>query len=65
MEVEIMALGKVEGDDKKWETESMGSHSKILKTTVVTAEWEDIERKSKDMGSDDIEVLRYQGEKSS
>jgi len=59
MEVEIVALGRVDGDDRKWETDSMGSHSKILKTTVVSAEWEEAERKSRDMGGDNIEVLRY------
>jgi hypothetical protein len=56
MEVEIVALGRVDGEDKKWETDSMGSHSKILKTTVVSAEWEEAERNSKDMGDDSIEI---------
>ncbi|KAF2824245.1 hypothetical protein CC86DRAFT_468415 [Ophiobolus disseminans] len=59
MEVEIVALGRVDGEDKKWETESMGSHSKILKTTVVSAEWGEAETKGDDVGSDNIEVLRY------
>jgi hypothetical protein len=56
--VEIVALGRVEGDDKKWETDSMGSHSKILKTTVVSAEWEEAQRTSRDFASDKIEVSK-------
>lgn len=56
--VEIVALGRVEGDDKKWETDSMGSHSKILKTTVVSAEWEVAQRTSRDFASDKIEVSK-------
>jgi hypothetical protein len=59
MAVEIVALGRVEGDDKRWETDSTGSHSKILKTTVVSAEWEEAERKSKDIDADGIESVRY------
>lgn len=58
MDVEIVALGKAEGDDKKWEVESTGSNSKILKTTVVSAEWEEAQRKSRDLRNDDIEVLK-------
>jgi hypothetical protein len=56
--VQIVALGRPEGDDKKWETDSTGSHSKILKTTVVSAEWEEVQRTSSDFVSDKIEVLR-------
>lgn len=56
--VEIVALGRTEGDDRKWDVESTGSHSKILKTTVVSAEWEDVRRTSHDLRTDDIEVLR-------
>jgi hypothetical protein len=58
MGVEIVALGRTEGEDKRWEVESNGSHSKILKTTVVSAEWEEAQRKSRDVFSDDIEVIR-------
>jgi hypothetical protein len=56
--VAIVALGRSEADDKKWDTGSTGSHSKILKTTVVSAEWEEAHRKSRDMGGDGIEILR-------
>ncbi|KAF2035185.1 hypothetical protein EK21DRAFT_54871 [Setomelanomma holmii] len=57
MGVEIVALGRNEADDKKWDTDSTGSHSKILKTTVVSAEWEEAQRKSRDLGDDSIERL--------
>jgi hypothetical protein len=56
--VQISAGKRTSGDDKKWETESTGSYSKILKTTVVSAEWEEAERASTDMANDKIEVLR-------
>lgn len=59
MAVEIVALGRVDGDDKRWETDSTGSHSKILKTTVVSAEWEEADRGSKDIRADGIEILQY------
>ncbi|KAH7063967.1 hypothetical protein BKA63DRAFT_538115 [Paraphoma chrysanthemicola] len=50
MGVEIVALGRSEADDRKWDTDSTGSHSKILKTTVVSAKWEDAESKSIEIG---------------
>lgn len=59
MAVQIVALGRVDGEDKRWETDSTGSNSKILKTTVVSAEWEEAERKSKEIGVDGIEILKY------
>ncbi|CAI6337603.1 unnamed protein product [Periconia digitata] len=40
----------------KWETESTGSQAKIVKTTVMSAEWE--ERQSNRQSDDDITVLR-------
>jgi hypothetical protein len=63
IDVEITAVHHRHGDekrwdDKRWETASTGSHSKILKTTVVSAEWEEAEVKSGDASSDEIEVLR-------
>jgi hypothetical protein len=56
--VEIVAVRRSDAEDKKWETDSTGSHSKILKTTVVSAEWEDVRRTSTDIASDKIEVMR-------
>lgn len=58
MDVEITAVHHKHGDDKRWETESNGSSSKILKTTVVSAEWEEAQRKSADSPIDIIEVTR-------
>jgi len=40
MDVEI-STGAVE--QGRWETDSTGSQVKIVKTTVVSAEWEDVE----------------------
>lgn len=62
MDVEITAVQHKHGeekrwDDRKWETASTGSHSKILKTTVVSAEWEEAEVKSRDGSSEEIEVV--------
>jgi hypothetical protein len=56
--VHIAAVKRTEGEDRKWETESIGSYSKILKTTVVSAEWEEAQRMSTDIVDDKIEVLR-------
>jgi hypothetical protein len=39
-DVEISAAGAEEGG--RWDAESTGSRVKIFKTTVVSAEWEDI-----------------------
>ncbi|KAF2124995.1 hypothetical protein P153DRAFT_379080 [Dothidotthia symphoricarpi CBS 119687] len=58
IDVEITALTRRAGEDRRWETGSTGSQSKILKTTVVTAEWEEAGRKSKDVWGDEIEILR-------
>jgi hypothetical protein len=63
MDVEITAVHHKSGDekrwdDKRWETASTGSHSKILKTTVVSAEWEEVEIKRGDASSDEIGILR-------
>ncbi|KAI0585562.1 hypothetical protein TUN199_04852 [Pyrenophora tritici-repentis] len=63
MDVEITAVHHKNGDekrwdDKRWETASTGSHSKILKTTVVSAEWEEAEVKSPEGSYDEIEVMR-------
>jgi hypothetical protein len=56
--VQISAGKRTSSDDKKWETESTGSYSKILKTTVVSAEWEEAERTSTDVINDKIEVMK-------
>lgn len=58
MDVEITAVHHKAGDDKRWETESTASHSKILRTTVVSAEWEEARVKSRDGSCDDIEVVK-------
>lgn len=57
IDVEITAMNVI-GEDKKWDAESTGSHSKILKTTVLSTDWEDTLRKSRDGSSDKIEVLK-------
>ena len=62
-DVEITAVHHRHGDenrwdDKRWETASTGSHSKILKTTVVSAEWEEADMKSRNASSDEIEIVR-------
>lgn len=54
MGVEIVALGRTAAEERKWEIESTDSNSKILKTTVVSAEWEEAHRKSRDATSRDI-----------
>jgi hypothetical protein len=60
MDVEITAVhhkhDEKRWDDKRWETATTGSHSKILKTTVVSAEWEEV--KSGDASSDGIATMR-------
>ncbi|KAF2475868.1 uncharacterized protein BDR25DRAFT_212428 [Lindgomyces ingoldianus] len=40
-------------DHTKWETESTGSQAKIIKTTVVSAAWEEAETRSSE-GSEDV-----------
>ncbi|OAL47805.1 hypothetical protein IQ07DRAFT_104374 [Pyrenochaeta sp. DS3sAY3a] len=57
IDVEITAMNVI-GEDKKWDAESTGSHSKILKTTVLSTDWEETLRKSRDGSSDKIEVLK-------
>lgn len=56
-DVEITAKGD---GGTKWETESMGSQAKIMKTTVVSAEWEEAETKGRRSreSSDDIVTMR-------
>lgn len=58
IDVEITATGTKTENDRKWETESIGSNSKILKTTVVSAEWEEAQRQSREASVDEIKVLR-------
>ncbi|KAH7359538.1 hypothetical protein BKA66DRAFT_500717 [Pyrenochaeta sp. MPI-SDFR-AT-0127] len=58
IDVEIIALSHHIGDDKKWETESTGSRSKILKTTVMSTEWEESQQRSREGSSDEIEVMK-------
>lgn len=58
IDVEITATKNRSEKDKKWETDSIGSNSKILKTTVVSAEWEEALRLSRDASADEIKVLR-------
>lgn len=57
-DVEITALNHQLGDNKKWDTESTGSHSKILKTTVMSTEWEKAQRRSKDGSSNEIVAMK-------
>ncbi|CAN9116102.1 unnamed protein product [Alternaria alternata] len=61
MDVEITAVhhkhDQKRWDDKRWETASTASHSKILKTTVVSAQWEEAEVKSYDASSDEIVIM--------
>lgn len=40
----------------KWETDSTGSQAKIVKTTVMSAEWED--RQSVRQSDDEISAVR-------
>jgi len=58
IDVEITAMKSRPEKDKKWETDSISSDSKILRTTVVTAEWEEAQRQSRDASVDEIKVLR-------
>lgn len=58
IDVEITAMKDKSENDKKWETDSIGSNSKILKTTVVSAEWEEAQRQSREATVDEIKVLR-------
>lgn len=62
MDVEITAVhhkhDETRWDDKRWEAISIGSRSKILKTTVVSAEWEEAEVKGCDASSDGIAIMR-------
>lgn len=58
IDVEITATRNRSEKDKKWETDSIGSNSKILKTTVVSAEWEEAQRQSREASKDEIKVLR-------
>ncbi|KAF2786903.1 hypothetical protein K505DRAFT_354168 [Melanomma pulvis-pyrius CBS 109.77] len=53
-DVEISAPGI--GEERRWETESTGSQAKIMKTTVVSAEWEEAQRSKG--SSDEIMITR-------
>lgn len=59
VDVEISAEGAA--GEGRWEVESTGSQAKIVKTTVVCAEWEDRRSGDRESGSDVIEVLRKDG----
>lgn len=58
IDVEITATKNKSEKDRKWETDSIGSNSKILKTTVVSAEWEEAQRQSREASADEIKVIR-------
>lgn len=58
VDVEITAQG---ANDSRWDVESTGSQAKIVKTTVVCAEWEDRRSGDRESGKDDIEVARKDG----
>ncbi|KAH6611946.1 hypothetical protein C7974DRAFT_406639 [Boeremia exigua] len=58
IDVEITATKTKSEKEKKWETDSIGSNSKILKTTVVSAEWEETLRQSREASVDEIKVMR-------
>ena len=58
IDVEITAMRNKSEKDKKWETDSIGSNSKILKTTAISAEWEEAQRQSREASVDEIKVLR-------
>ncbi|KAK7187760.1 hypothetical protein PSPO01_05962 [Paraphaeosphaeria sporulosa] len=55
VDVEISAAAN--GGEGRWDVESTGSQAKIVKTTVVCAEWEDRRSERRESGSDEIEVL--------
>ncbi|KAL5432991.1 hypothetical protein PMIN05_008577 [Paraphaeosphaeria minitans] len=55
VDVEISA--EVHGGEGRWDVESTGSQAKIVKTTVVCAEWEDRRSERRESGSDEIEVM--------
>lgn len=58
MDVKITAVHPPNhAEDKRWDSESTESNSKILKTTVVSAEWEEAESKHGDSPVDNIEVM--------
>ncbi|KAF1976186.1 hypothetical protein BU23DRAFT_528555 [Bimuria novae-zelandiae CBS 107.79] len=56
VDVEITAQGA--GSESRWDVESTGSQAKIVKTTVVCAEWEDRRNDEQVSGSDEIGVAR-------
>ncbi|KZM20638.1 hypothetical protein ST47_g8280 [Ascochyta rabiei] len=58
IDVEITASKTNPEKDRKWETDSIGSNSKILKTTVVSAEWEEAQQQSREGSLDAIKVLK-------
>jgi hypothetical protein len=44
--------------ERKWDTDSNGSQTRIMKTTVVSAEWEEAQRTSRNTSSDEITISR-------
>lgn len=58
IDVEITATKHKGENDRKWETDSIGSNSKILKTTVVSAEWEEAQRQSREGSVDEIKAMK-------
>ncbi|KAF2014376.1 hypothetical protein BU24DRAFT_463171 [Aaosphaeria arxii CBS 175.79] len=57
-ETDVEISGPGAGDDKRWETDSTGSQAKIVKTTVVSAAWEEAERHSREASCDEIVISR-------
>jgi len=55
--VNVKISAEVVGDAERWETESTESQTKIKKTTVMCAEWEERESGDKGRGRDEIEVV--------
>ena len=56
VDVEISA--RPAENESRWDIESTGSQTKIVKTTVVSAEWEDRGSGNTENGSAEIESLR-------
>ncbi|KAH7120737.1 hypothetical protein B0J11DRAFT_406453, partial [Dendryphion nanum] len=44
--------------DKEWETNSMDSQTKIVKTTTVSAAWEEVQRRSKESCVNEITISK-------
>lgn len=41
-----------------WETDSIGSQTKIMRTTVVSAAWEEAQRRSSEASLDEIAISK-------